>query len=73
MAGKGGVAKATTLKKLQHLPSSKNRLQRAMSWLLRGAEHILVPLSRTLVAAPAPSALQGEEREAKQRVGRGER
>ena len=63
MAGKGGVAKGMTLKKLQHLPSSKSKPQSARSWLLRGAEPILVPLSRTFLAAPAPSALLEEERE----------
>lgn len=63
MAGKGGVAKGMTLKKLQLLPSSKSKPQRARRWLLRGAEPILVPFSRTVLAAPAPSALLGEERE----------
>lgn len=63
MAGKGGVAMGMTLKRLQLLPGSRSKPRRARSWLLSGAEPILVPLSRTLLAAPAPSALLGEERE----------
>lgn len=71
MAGKDGVAKGMTLKRLQLLLSYKSKPERARSWLLRGAEPILVPLNRTLLAAAAPSALLGEEREPS-RVCRGE-
>lgn len=63
MVGKSAVAKGMTLKKLQHLPSSRSKSQRARRWLSEECRAYPAASQQDPSGSPAPSALLGQERD----------